>query len=268
MAPSPAVPPTSDGARRWPRRLVGGLLGLLGLALVAALAAAALLRHPLPPAEAGPAAEALADRMQAAVDTAAWARTGAVRWVFAGRTAHLWDRQRHLDLIETGDERVMIDLDSRQGRAWRGAVELTGAEREAALAGAWAAWCNDSYWLNPVAKLRDPGTRRALARVDGADALLLSHDSGGTTPGDRYLWRVDAAGRPTAWRMWVQVLPVPGLEASWEGWIRLDTGAWVATRHAIGPVTLALTEVAGAESLAALVGPVDPFAPLVGGERP
>ena len=58
------------------------------------------------------------------------------------------------------------------------------------------------------------------------------------------------------------VLPIPGLEASWEGWITLPTGARVATRHRVAGFTLSFTDIAAAESLEALVGPQDPFQAL------
>jgi hypothetical protein len=65
--------------------------------------------------------------------------------------------------------------------------------------------------------------------------------------------------------MWVSVVPIPGLENSWEGWTTLATGAIIATRHAFGPVDLMFTEVTAARTLDALVGDVDPFAPILTG---
>nr|MBK7066096.1 hypothetical protein [Deltaproteobacteria bacterium] len=57
--------------------------------------------------------------------------------------------------------------------------------------------------------------------------------------------------------MWVSIIPIGGLEASWEGWTRLSTGALVATRHQMGPKRMELRDVAGAETLAALVPGAD-----------
>ncbi len=58
---------------------------------------------------------------------------------------------------------------------------------------------------------------------------------------------------PTAWRMWVHVIPIVGLAASWEQWATLSTGAKVSTLHRIGPVTMQLTDVAGAATLSELL---------------
>lgn len=222
----------------------------------------AVYRHPAPAAMAGDG-DALARRMMASVDADAWARTGAVRWTFFNGDRHLWDRTRSLDLFEHGDARTLIDLNTHRGVATRGGRTLAGPEASAALDTAWKRWINDSFWLNPAVKAFDDGVTRSVVRGDdGRDALLLSYRSGGVTPGDRYLWMFDANGRPRAWRMWVSVIPIGGIEATWEGWTRLATGAWVATKHHMGPAHMQIRDVVGAESLAALEPGADPFAAL------
>jgi hypothetical protein len=220
--------------------------------------------HRVPEATPGPDAEALARSIEGAIDKAAWERTGAVRWTFSARNVHLWDRRRHLDRVRLRDGAVvLIDLNKVRGRAYRGGQEVTGAEAEALVKRGYAAWVNDSFWLNPLAKLQDPGVERLLGRVDGRPALLIRYRSGGLTPGDQYLWLLNEDGVPRAWRMWVSILPIGGLEASWEDWQTLSTGARVATLHRILGIKLVrLTDVAGAESLAALEPGPDPFAPL------
>jgi hypothetical protein len=244
-------------ALRWIARGVGALVALL-LTLFAALYATQ--RHALPAATEGPAAEALARRMNAAVNAEAWARTGAVRWRTRDGARHLWDRARNFERYEKGDLRVLVDLGARRGLAWQGGRALQGAALHDAVERAWARWANDAFWLNPVPKVFDDGVHRALARDDaGREALRVSYTVGGVTPGDRYLWILDDDGRPRAWRMWVKVLPIPGLEATWEGWITLPTGAQVSTRHRIAGLTITLDAVAAAETLGALEGPEDPF---------
>lgn len=244
----------------WLRRALyvgGGLLGFLGLAFAALWGKA---HHPRPPAAAGPEAEALAQRVMAAVHVDAWSRTGAVRWTFGGRNQHLWDRRRQLARVRFSSAEVLVDLSSQQGRALRGGAPVPEGERAALVKKAYAAWINDSFWLNPLAKLYDGGVERKQAEGGG---LLIQYRSGGLTPGDSYLWLLGEDGRPRAWRMWVSILPIGGLEASWEDWVTLRTGALVATRHRIEFFTLALTQVDGAATLEELEPGPDPFAPLL-----
>lgn len=52
---------------------------------------------------------------------------------------------------------------------------------------------------------------------------------------------------------WVQIIPVAGIEVTWEGWQELSTGAKVATEHEGGGRLMTfITNVEGAETLEAL----------------
>ncbi|MGE0707967.1 MAG: hypothetical protein AB7N76_14725 [Planctomycetota bacterium] len=256
-AASPTPTPASEPARSR-RRLACGLALLLPVVLLVALVA--WEAEPRPTGVEGPVAEALAARLEAAVHLPAWRATGAVRWTFAGMHRHLWDRGRGLALVEEGTRRVYLRLADQSGRAFEGGQELEGAARAGALAWAWDAWCNDSFWLNPLAKLRDAGVTREAV---GEHGLLIRYASGGVTPGDAYLWVLGPDDLPTRWKMWVSIIPVPGVDATWEGWTTLATGAKVATLHRIGGLLpLELSEVKGAATLAELEPGPDPFAPL------
>jgi hypothetical protein len=139
---------------------------------------------------------------------------------------------------------------------------VSGEEARELREQAYAHWINDSFWLNPVVKLFDEGTTRALvAQPDGSDALLLSYASGGLTPGDAYLWIGDPSAPPRAWKMWVSILPIGGVECTWDRWQTLSTGAKISTRHDCGIFVLELTDVEGAADVVALEGE-DPFAAL------
>lgn len=245
-------------------RVLGSILLVVVLLLVVTREA---LDAPRPVAGPGPDGDALARRMEAAVNVEAWEKTGAVTWVFAGSHRHLWDRVRGLDMVTMGQDRVLVDLGKQVGRAFHGGRPVEGRRGEKLVAKAYAAWVNDSFWLNPVVKVFDEGVSRAAVVPAGEDTekegLLVSYSSGGLTPGDAYLWLLGPDGTPSAWRMWVSVIPIGGVKASWEGWITLATGARVSTRHQMGPVTLELSEVAGAATLEELVRGPDPFAPMM-----
>jgi hypothetical protein len=246
-------------------RRIAKILGwLIAVLIVLVITLIVLERHAAPSLTPGPEAEARATQMVRAVDGDAWGRTGAVRWRMPGRT-HLWDRRRGLARVEWGQSRVLVDVNQRRGKAWQGGVEVADpVARDKLVAKAYALWINDSFWLNPVPKAFDDGTSRAAATVDGKPALMVSYGTGGLTPGDRYLWILDDSGRPTRWRVYVQILRfIPGLEFSWEGWTQLPTGAWIATAHrALGLDVVPIRDLQAAATLEALE-PNDPFAPIL-----
>ncbi len=230
------------------------------------VAATCLAGAELPTGTIGAEAEALADRMLAAVADDAWSRTGAVRWTFRGKHQHLWDRQRNLARVRWDDYEVLVDLAQRTGIVRQKGQVLDGPDVGGLIEQAWAYWANDAFWLNPIAKLRDPGTERSLVAPDrkGRRRLLVTYTTGGVTPGDHYLWTLGDDDLPVDWRMWVQIIPKGGTRATWTGWQTLATGARVATEHRIaGLLKLRLTDVAGAATLAALEPGPDPFAELV-----
>lgn len=240
-----------------------GKLALFGAAATASLTiptkqAAAKER---PSGEQGPDAEALADKMLAAVNHDAWLATGAITWKF-GRSVHLWDRKRNLCRVQKGNKTILVDIATKKGVAFKRG-ERVGGERGARwVEKAWASWANDSFWLNPIVKIRDGGTSRAIVQMeDGARGLLVSYASGGVTPGDAYLWLVDESGRPYEWRLWVSILPVGGMRFSWEDWTRISTGAWISQFHD-GLFNIRVKDLAAAPTLEKLVGKEDPFEPL------
>ncbi len=246
------------------RRALRIALGVL-VGVVAACAVAGLVLDEPPPAGApGPRAEALADRMLASVNAAAWAETGAVRFTFLGRHAYLWDRTREVVEVREGDLRVLLRLSDRSGIVEEGGRRVEGARARELRERAYAHFINDSYWLNPVVKIRDPGVRRGYVALEGgAEGLLVTYTRGGLTPGDSYLWEVGADGLPRRWRMYVSVIPIRGLGNTWDGWTTLATGARISTVHALGPWSVEMiTDLEGGRALADLVGAEDPFAPL------
>lgn len=210
-------------------KITGIALGVLIL-LIAILFFAV---HEQEPKGQNPAeADQLARAMMSAVNAADWDSTRWVQWSFRGDNDYTWDKERHLVRVEWEDFTVLLQTQSVTGKAYQKGKLLAGEAAKQAINKAWAAFCNDSFWLNPVVKAFDPGTTRTLVTlVDGRTGLKVKYESGGVTPGDAYVWILDEQNRPIAWKMWVQIIPIGGLEASWEGWTQLTTGAWISTKH-------------------------------------
>ncbi len=199
-------------------------------------------------------ADDVARAIETQVNKPAWDATGAIKFGFRKKREHVWDKERGFFHMERGDEEVWLDLWDRGGFAKKGGVDVTDeATRAKLLSGAWTMFCNDTFWLNPLVKFFDEGVTRELVTVDGRHGLKVSYASGGTTPGDAYVWILDeSAKKPVAVKMWVSALPVKGIEFSWSSWTTLATGALVTTSHTAGPVEVTIDDPVGATSLAAL----------------
>ncbi|MEM1328468.1 MAG: hypothetical protein AAGI23_21110 [Bacteroidota bacterium] len=224
---------------------------VLGVLIVIAVAAVLILSEPLPEGEQGEAADALARRVEAAINKEAWDSTRYVQWTFVGIHHYIWDKENHIVDVRWGDNRVLLNPNEISGKVWEDGQEVTGDAASKKVQQAWSFFANDSFWLNAPAKVFDPGTERRLVKIeDGSEALLISYTSGGVTPGDSYLWLLDENDLPKAWKMWVKVVPIKGLENSWEGWTTLSTGAKIATAHSVVPVTI--TNLEAGQSLGEL----------------
>ncbi|MEL6675659.1 MAG: hypothetical protein AAFR61_25860 [Bacteroidota bacterium] len=228
--------------------LGGAVVFLLLLAVIAGW----WFSKPLPEGQSGPEADAMARKMMEACETSAWDSVGAISWTFAGRHHLVWDKKRHVAWVDFDDALVYVDINQRTGKALVKGELQTGEAEQEWVTKAWEWWVNDAFWLNPVAKLFDPGTTRQKAEWEGEDGLLITYGSGGATPGDAYLWLMDETGKPKAWHMWVSIIPVGGLAFSWEDWISLYNGAQIATLHN-GLQPIKISDVKAAESLASLL---------------
>ena len=248
--------------KKWFLIILGAMVALV-LLVVGGLWFAS---EPRPRGSEGQAADALAHSMQKAVNLQAWEQTGAVKWNFGGRHQLLWDRTRGLVDVRWEGQRVLRRTTPGGDAVVYVNNALISGDQAGTLADtAYALFCNDSFWLNPVAHLFDEGVTRQVLQRDGQDVLLVGYNSGGVTPGDAYLWRVGDDGLPTAWRMWVSIIPFGGMRASWAKWITLKTGARLSTFHDLGMNELVISDLAGAATLEQLVGGDDPFAPLSAG---
>ena len=237
-------------------------IGLASLLLI--LTVLGIMAHESRPAT-NPTVEAdsLAQKMITAVNKPAWDTTNIISWDFAGRQQYLWDKGRNYVKVMWSDNEVLLHTKSVTGKSYVKGEAVKGDKANKLVGQAWKHFCNDSFWLNAAVKAFDSGTSRSIVQTkDGRDAMMVSYDSGGVTPGDAYGWILDENGLPKSWKMWVSIIPVGGLEFTWEDWITLDTGAKVATLHKSKIFDLKLKDVKGATSLAAYGLTSDPFAAI------
>ncbi|MEL7340035.1 MAG: hypothetical protein AAGM67_06070 [Bacteroidota bacterium] len=241
------------------------LLGIVAALVVFVFVGLWIASVPMPEGVTGPEADQLAEKMMDAVNHEAWDTTEAVSWTFNALEPHqhLWDKKRHLAKVCWSNHEVLVDINKKTGVAYTMGGQIDGKEGEKMVETAWKYWVNDAFWLNPVVKAFDPGTSRSVVTTDeGEKALMVSYSSGGFTPGDSYLWFLDENGLPYKWKMWVKVLPIGGLESSWEEWVTLDSGAKVASMHKLGSVANPIEDIKGGTLAEVAPGP-DPFAALM-----
>ncbi len=161
---------------------------------------------------------------------------------------HAWDRW-------TGDYRLagidsesgeawstLFNVETREGRAWRGDEEVTGEALAERLESAYGRFINDSYWLLMPWKWLDPGVHLAYigtAEVDGevCDVVELTFGENiGLTSNDRYRGFVSRdSGLMTRWSYVLQNDDLTSGEGeptiwNWTEWTPNEQGVWFSQR--------------------------------------
>jgi len=187
----------------------------------------------LPIGPEGEAADELASQMLNSLNFEAYKSTTYIEFTFKKRHHFKWDRAQNSCEVYWKNYRVDLDLNRHQlSKAYEGDKKIEGEDAQELIDNALKLFNNDSFWLVAPFKVFDPGTERRLIQTKHQeDALLVTYTNGGSTPGDSYLWHFNASGQPEYFQMWVSILPIDGLEASWSDWTTTDTGAQLPTFH-------------------------------------
>jgi len=176
-------------------------------------------------------ADLLAQNMVKALNYKTYSESKFLTFSFRGAHDYLYYIPAKKLRVKWDDIEVYMYLETRRGRAFIDGKEVMEEEKQKLLDKAWNYWCNDSFWVLAPFKVFDPGTTRKIVKdSDGKEGLLVEYATGGTTPGDAYLWYLDENLIPTGWRMWTSILPVKGLYSSWEGWEK-HNDTWYSTKH-------------------------------------
>jgi hypothetical protein len=204
--------------------------------------------------------------MQALGGKEAWDNTHFLRFTFAGRRTHHWDKHTGRHRVEgqtpEGKKYVVLEnINTHQGEAWLDGKKVEGDELKTWLDRGYGAWINDTYWLLMPYKLQDPGvnlTYEGTEQLDGNtyDKLHLSFGNVGLTPGDEYwAWINRDTHLMDRWAYLLQAAPGEQRAAEptawrWQGWQKYGKVLLAPTRAQVtGDRKLELSDIAVFDTL-------------------
>ncbi len=221
------------------------ILAIVVLSIIALLFIGFLIvDEKLPEGEWSPEADLMAEQMLAALNKEAWDNTDGVSWTFKGIHHYDWDRENHVVGVQWDDKEVALQPAYKTGIVANGS-DYAGSEVREIVNTSWDYFNNDSFWLCAPFKVFDPGTERSIVTLkDGRKGLKVTYTSGGTTPGDSYVWILGEDYKPIAVKMWVSIIPIGGIEFTWENYAYLSSGAMIAQDHWLyGMVNIDITDI-------------------------
>lgn len=213
------------------------LLVLIALGAVLVISVR-LLSEPLPIGFVGPQADALATKIEQTLGKSAYDNLSQISFSF--RNHHYeWLKKENKVTVTWDEYSVNLDLNNTSTSEVLPSG-LSDEIKSKLITQAIAYFYNDSYWLVAPFKFFDPGVERRLVQLeDGSKALLITHTTGGVTPGDSYLWIIDQNGRPTSFKLWVSIIPIKGIRATWDQWGTVSCVQF-STHHKLGPLSISI----------------------------
>lgn len=188
-------------------------------------------------------ADTLATKMLASLNYEAYKNTRFLEWSFRGKHFYKWDKKNNLVEVSWDNNKVILHTkDNANSTVF---INDKQVEDLKTLKKATDYFNNDSFWLVAPYKVFEEGIERKIVQHKNKDALMITYTTGGSTPGDSYLWILDDNYKPIAYKMWVSIIPTGGMEASWNNWTITQSGAILPTKHELSIGTLDMGDVKG-----------------------
>jgi hypothetical protein len=226
------------------RFLFKGILAFLGLLLIAFIVLKLIYNEDIPQGTSGKPADELAFKMLDAIHHKEFTEANEIHWTFRGVNRYEWKLQQNMVDVYWDNYRVSYQTQYPQiSFAFKDGKQIEGEEKQKAIDYAAVNFNNDSFWVVAPHKIMDIGTTRQLINEDGKEKLLVTYNSGGSTPGDSYLWEVNEMHQPIAFKMWVSIIPLDGIEATWSNWKMTDGGFMLPQNRSFFGLEIPVTDL-------------------------
>lgn len=186
----------------------------------------------IPRGISGIEADKLAQKMMNAIDKKAFDTTEILEWNFRNKHQYKWKKQEGLVEVSWDKNKVILDLID---------YSKSIGDNPKIIKDAFNFFNNDSFWLVAPYKVFDKGVERSIVKYQDKDALLVKYNSGGSTPGDSYLWILDSTYVPTSFKMWTKIIPIGGVSATWNDTRTCASGIKLPTNHILSMFGIKIT---------------------------
>jgi len=247
---------------KWLLILMVGVIAVLSITVIA-------LNESLPEGgTAGDKADKLAEKMEKALGKEHWHDIQYVQWSFMGVHHFLWDKHRNMARVKWDDRTVYIKPNTNEGMAFIDGSRVASDKEAKFIKTANDYFNNDMFWLVAPFKTFDEGVERRVINYEGEDRLLVTYNSGGSTPGDSYLWKLASDGTPLSYKMWTDIIPIGGVETSWDQYFTFGNGVKISHFHeGLGPLNIVVSDVSTGYNKEDVNCEKDPFKILITGQE-
>lgn len=205
-------------------------LGVVFLLIITAITVYYFVNNEsLPQGRKGKEADELAQKMLIAINHENFKNTEILEWTFRENHSYKWYKQENIVEVSWDKNKVILNIKKPEKSIVF--IDNQKVENQNLVQKATDFFNNDSFWVVAPHKIFDNGTERSIVNYEGNEALLVTYTSGGSTPGDSYLWILNENYFPTSFKMWVKIIPIGGVSATWNDWKNTDAGIKIPTKH-------------------------------------